>query len=213
MALNVTQDTAKYKKHLKNSLESITNSAVEATDHLVDAREKLRRHVERRAQRAEGGEDEDGNGEGKKTEAEVKAEQRAAMLEERVPGLTVESEKALREIIDYADELARQGGVLEGVVRRAAEASLRANEARRQRQRQRHQAENSDDEDAEEDVDADGDVEMMDPEVAILSPLELLKAAKEEDEAAYEARTMRSRYALRLLARVSIIYNHNGPEN
>lgn len=165
----------------------------ESNDRLYEAKERVRKLAERR---------EAPDAEQEKNETERKAEARAEELENKIDRLTTEAEKALRDLIDYGDELTQQEQIMRDVTEKATVArvptgSSRSRAMRRAAGRTRN---NSDDED-EEFQDGDGmDVERAEdaPElqVDILSPTELLKKAKEEYTAAYTSKSMRARFVI-----------------
>lgn len=130
-----------------------------------------------------------------KTEAEEDAEQRARELEDKVARLTAQSERALRDLIDYKQELAQRGNMLKTVAEEAASTSVVASANSNAARRSRRRPSVSDDEDEDADYgDVDEDMEMSGTTSQILSPTELLKNAKEKYITSYTAMTMRIRY-------------------
>jgi hypothetical protein len=181
---NITMniDLKKYEKHLNAAVKNITNFAGESNDHLYVSQERVRRM----AQRREAAQDDS-----EKTEAEEEAEHRAREMEKKVEKLTAESEKALRDLVDYKQELAQQSELLQRVSDEAAAAS-----GRRAARRERRPDQNSEDEDSGfEPTTEDVDVEMGEAEsqAAILSPTELLKKAREEYQTVYTSKSLRTR--------------------
>lgn len=192
---NITMhlDLRKYEMHLNAAVKNLTTFAGESNDHLYASQERVRRL----AQRREAAQDDS-----EKTEAEEEAEQRAREMERKVEKLTAQSEKALRDLIDYKQELAEQSELLQRVSDEAAAASTAASAATatggtRAGRRERRADQSSEEEDGnfEPPLD-DEDIEMAeaDSQVAILSPTELLKKAKEEYQTAYTSKTLRARY-------------------
>jgi hypothetical protein len=193
---NITMnlDLRKYEGHLNAAVKNITEFAGESNDRLYASKERVRRM----AQRREAAQDDS-----EKTEAEEEAEQRAREMERKVEKLTKESEKALRDLIDYKQELVQQGGLLQRVSDEAAAASTAASasaaaasSSSRAAKRERRPDQDSEDEDESFESPADHeDVEMAGTEsqVAILSPTELLKKAREEYQTAYTSKTLRAR--------------------
>lgn len=190
--ITMSLDLRKYEKHLNAAVKNITEFAGESNDHLFASQERVRRM----AQRREAGQDDS-----EKTEAEEEAEQRAREMEKRVEKLTAESEKALRDLIDYKQELAQQGELLQRVSDEAAAASTAASASaaasgRRAARRERRPDQSSDDEDGNfEPTAEDEDVEMggTESQAAILSPTELLKKARDEYQTTYTSQTLRTR--------------------
>jgi E3 SUMO-protein ligase NSE2 len=191
---NITMnlDLKKYEKHLNAAVKNITDFAGESNDHLYASQERVRRM----AQRREAAQDDS-----EKTEAEEEAEQRAREMEKRVSKLNAESEKALRDLIDYKQELAHQDELLQSVSDEAAAASTAASASaaasrNRAARRERRPDQSSEDEEGNfEPTAEDEDVEMSGTEAqaAILSPTELLKKAREEYQTAYTSKTLRAR--------------------
>jgi E3 SUMO-protein ligase NSE2 len=88
------------KKHLDAAVKNITEFAADSNDCLYQSKEKVRKMAQNRG---------DAQDDSEKTESEEAAEQRAWEMEEKVESLTAESEKALRDLTDYKQELAQQG--------------------------------------------------------------------------------------------------------
>jgi E3 SUMO-protein ligase NSE2 len=190
---NITMnlDLRKYEKHLNAAVKNITNFAGESNDHLYASQERVRRT----AQRREAAQDDS-----EKTEAEEEAEQRAREMQKRVEKLTTDSEKALRDLVDYKQELAQQGELLQRVSDEAAAASAAASASASATAVRRVMRGDQNSEDGDESFeppaeDEDEDVKMSGTEAqaAILSPTELLKKAREDYKAAYTSKTLRSR--------------------
>lgn len=179
--ITITHDYRKLEEHLNTAVSNITKLAGESIDRLYQNKDRVRKLAQTR---------EDAQDDSEKTEAEEAAEQRAREMEVKVEKLTAESEKALRDLIDYKQELAQQGELLQKVRDKAAAATGGNNTARRPRRRP------SDDlEDEDEDVEPPAENEDIEMSVAeaILSPTELLRQAKEEYRTTYTSKTMRVR--------------------
>lgn len=185
-------DLRKYEKHLNAAVKNITDFAGESNDYLYASKDR----VSRMAARREAAQDDS-----EKTEAEEEAEQRALEMEKKVEKLTAQSEKALRDLIDYKQELAQQGELLQRVSDEAAAASTAASASAaasrsRSARRERRLDQSSDDESGSFEPPAEGeDIEMggTESQAAILSPTELLKKAREEQQTAYTSKTLRAR--------------------
>lgn len=173
VALN--HDYSKYKKHLQISAGLITDAAVSSNDRLAARKDQARRQEEKRVQT--GLEDE------KKTEDEIEAGYYLQSLDKRVVDVTAKAEKALRDLIDYGDELAMQSTMMREVGERIESAPA---------PRRRGFGQDSDEEE-------DGNTSSAD--AGILSPLELLKETKAAYEANYRSKSMKLRYATSLVVK------------
>ncbi|PVH87679.1 hypothetical protein DL98DRAFT_649297 [Cadophora sp. DSE1049] len=174
-ALSNTYDYSKYRRHLDSAKAVVRNAAAESNDRLVTRQEAFPRAVERR--RKEGVADED------KPEAEVNDEVCLKRFERNNTTFTTQAEEAMRELIDYSDELAMQSAIMKDVVRGTTSAPT----PRRPAPRRRRDV-GSDDEDGEEEAESPA----ADPEQ--MSALELLRQAKEDHAAKYASQSKRSRY-------------------
>ncbi|RDL37094.1 uncharacterized protein BP5553_04527 [Venustampulla echinocandica] len=166
VALN--HDYSKYKKHLQISINLVTDAAVSSNDRLAARKEQARKQEEKRKQA--GLEDE------KKTEDEIEAAQYVQSLDKRVDDVTTMAEKALRELIDYGDELAMQGTLMREVGERIERAPA---------PRRRGLGDGADEEE---------DANTPAAEADVLSPVELLKQARDAYEANYRSKSMKLRY-------------------
>jgi hypothetical protein len=173
--LRANHDYSKYKRHLDGSIKALTNSVGDSNERLRFRKEALEKAKERRAR---AGDEEEG-----KTEAE----EACGGMESNVATLTRKAEQALRELIDYGDELAMKDTIMGDVSENVAAAPPRP--VQRQRRQGSHEDENGENEEAVE--------EYQDPEVdgSIVSAVELLKQAQEEYAAEYAAKSMRARYS------------------
>lgn len=157
----------KYKRHIQGATgalgdtvadchERVTNLEAEAKSRAAKFREK--------------------NGADTEMPSEVKErEGNNRALKKQVDRLTVDAEKALRELIDYGDELAMHDSILREVETNIAQAPAAA--ARRRRGEDENE----------------GGAPAEDPE--ILSAVELLAKAKEDYTTTYGSRSMKSRYS------------------
>jgi septal ring factor EnvC (AmiA/AmiB activator) len=185
-------DLRKYEKHLNAAVKNLTDFAGESNDYLYASQERVRRMAAKR---------EAAQDDSEKTEAEEEAEQRAREMERKVEKLTKQSEKALRDLIDYKQELAQQDELLQKVSDKAAAASIAASasaaaSSSKAARKERKLDQSSDDEDGSSEPPAeDEDTEMggTESQAAILSPTELLKKAREEYQTAYTSKTLRAR--------------------
>lgn len=123
-----------------------------------------------------------------KPEQHIEQERYTDALEGKVSDLTNRAEKALRDLIDYGDELAMQDTIMKGLVEGIAAApSSRPAVRRRQRNPRADEEEEEEEEEPEDEDDAPAANEN------ILSAVELLKKAKEEYTARYTSKSMRAR--------------------
>lgn len=176
-------DYAKYKKHLGTCVSTLINATADSNEALKIAKEDLedkrtrRRHREARQAEADEAEDEDGNAAGVgKSQEEITLEEHVEKMTEKVERLSREAEKAMRELIDYTDELRAQDQLMQGVIAKASQPTP----ARRR-----------------QGSDEDGDEDMPDAadEEEVVGPTEILKMAREDYNRAYGNRSMGNRYA------------------
>jgi hypothetical protein len=173
----VNHDYSKYKKHLDGSIKAITNSIADSNDRLRLRKEWLAKAQARR-RAAEGNED----GVDNSKEAYVRG------MENKVKSLTAAGDKALRDLIDYGDELSMKDAMMKEVSENIAAAPAPRPAARRHRRQG-----SSDDENAENEEDNEEDEE---PEVdgSVVSAVELLKKAQQEYAAEYASKSLRAKY-------------------
>ena len=142
------------------------------------------------------------DGHQEKTKEEERAEKRVQELEVVVKKLTADSEKAIRDLIDYTREIENQKPMLRDVAEAAAAASAmgmssaapsRKNGAGRPRRRPADSSASDDDATADEEMDEDVPEANTTIPVSVLSLTELLKKAKEDAAAEYNSKTMRER--------------------
>lgn len=172
-SLRLNYDDAKYKKHLAVSKKNVTNAIGESNDRLTAHKAKVRRTEERVRQQGR-----------EKTGAEIEEEQYTKSMEKKVADLTARGEKAMRDLIDYSDELAMQDSIMTEVSENIAAAPAPRPTAGMQRR--------SGSEDGEENEEINA-VEAPAADVAVLSPVELLKKAKEDYITTYTSKSMRDR--------------------
>lgn len=173
-------DYAKYKKHLGTCVSTLINATADSNEALKVAKEDLedkrskRRH--REATQAEA-EDDDGNAAGVgKSQEEITLEEHVEKMTEKVERLSREAEKAMRQLIDYTDELRAQDQLMQGVIAKASQPPP----ARRRQESDEEQDEDMPDAEADEDI---------------VGPTEILKMAREDYNRAYGNRSMGNRYA------------------
>ncbi|CZT45860.1 related to DNA repair protein MMS21 [Rhynchosporium secalis] len=176
-SLGNTYDYRKYSKHLDNAKVVIRNAAAESNDRLLQRKENFPKQVERR--RREGVADED------RSEGEAKDETVLKGFERANDKFTLEAEEAMRELIDYSDELSVQDAIMKEVAQEIASAPA----PRRAPPRRRRNA-GSDDEGQEAE---DNEPPAADPDN--MSAVELLRQAKEDRAAQYASQSKRARYA------------------
>ncbi|KAH9214112.1 zinc-finger of the MIZ type in Nse subunit-domain-containing protein [Leptodontidium sp. 2 PMI_412] len=176
-SLSNTYDYGKYTKHLQNAKDVMRNAAAESNDRLVARKEAFPRAVERR--RREGVADED------RSEGEAKDETVLKGFERTNDKFTAQAEEAMRELIDYGDELSMQDTMMKQVIREIAAAPV----PQRAAPRRRRDA-GSDDEGQEEE-----EIEPPAADPDNMSAVELLRQAKEDRAAKYASQSKRSRYA------------------
>jgi urease gamma subunit len=171
--LRLNYDDAKYKKHISASKKNITSAVGESNDRLTAHRDKVRRTEARISKK-----------EREKTEAEMEEEQYTKTMDKKVLDLTAKGEKAMRDLIDYSEELAMQESIMTGVSESIAAAPAPCPAPGRRTRSGSHGGE------GDEEV-AAGEAPVAD--AAILSPVELLKKGKEDYTTAYTSRSMRDR--------------------
>lgn len=181
--LAVRQDTAKYKSHLKKAIHNVTYSAVEPADRVHARQKRIKQQAEKRRQ--------PGREHEEKTDAEMHEEEYAEDFEKKVDQLTTKAEKALRELIDFSDELALHDQILKDVNEQIpAPVVPPSAEVRRLRRRARDE-DDTEAEVEEDDHEQEDDAPEADPE--ILSALEIFRKLKEQHETSYAAKTMRAK--------------------
>lgn len=172
--LRINYDHTKYKKHLESSKKTITLAAGEINDRLPSRQEKVKRIKEKiRAQNREA------------TTDEAEIIQYAKTFEKHVNDTTAKAEQAMRELIDFSNELAMQDSILKGVADKIAAAPAPHGRQRR-RPRPREDEESGEDNGEEEIEDEASDV-------PIVSALEIMKKAREDLQASWTSKSMRER--------------------
>ena len=169
--LRVSYDDAAYKKHIEASKKNITSAIGEINDRLTARRAKVRKTEEKARQQ-----------ERDKTEAEIEDEKYTQTMNKKVTDLTTKGEKAMRDLIDYSDELAMQDSIMAEVSENICAAPAHQPAVGRPR---RGDDENGGEENLVEEAPA--------ADAAVLSPVELLKKAKENYTALYTAKSMTER--------------------
>lgn len=106
-------------------------------------------------------------------------------MESKVDSLTADAEKAMRDLIDYQEELAQQTISFREITENLASAPAPAQRNRRRR---------ADIESDNEDADYEEPVEAEMP-ASILSPTELMRSAQQLHTTSWKAKSMRARYA------------------
>ena len=179
--LRVNQDTSKYKKHIAAAIKVLTDAAFVSNDRLSSRKAEVAKLADKRRNQ--------GIDESEKSKEDIEAEQYADNLEKKVTAITSKAEKALRELIDYGDELSMQDTILKEVVDNIPSPPANPISFGRPR-RSRGEKHGEEDEEGEVDVEAPS----TDPE--ILSALELLQKAKEAYAINYASKSMRQRYLI-----------------
>jgi hypothetical protein len=189
-----------YDKHLQKSLQNLTSCTGDINDVLYGAKERVRRLAEKRERQDEDAE---------KGEDEEAAEIRALELERRVERLTRESERAVRELVDWRRELQKEGDVLKQVGDEAATNAMKAAAAATQASQRpaapaRRRRAVSDDEDLDDTN--NGDASFIPDDTVMsgvsgaadantLSPLEILLREKAAYIEKYASMSLAQKYA------------------
>ncbi|KAE9380231.1 hypothetical protein N431DRAFT_539897 [Stipitochalara longipes BDJ] len=175
--IRVKHDHEKYRKHLKSAIDVVTNAAADNNERLAVHKDTVQRWAEQRKN--------NNIPDDEKPEHHIEREKYTNGMEKQVSELTTRAEKALRDLIDYGDELVMQDSIMKEVSENLAAASVGRPAARRtQRDSRSH-----DDEEGPQDENAPAANEN------ILSAVELLKEAKDEHVRKYTSKSMRERYA------------------
>jgi len=177
--LRLNHDYSKYQKHLTGAMKAITTAAADNHERLAVHKTQVQKYAEHRQSKD--------IPDDQKPENHIEKEQYTDALEGKVLDLTTKAEKALRDLIDYSDELAMQDTVMKGVSEEIAAAPA-AQPAVRRRQREPRA---NDEEGEEEEPEDENNAPAADEN--ILSAVELLKKAKEEHIARYTSKSMRDR--------------------
>lgn len=165
-------DYSKYKKHVETALNFLKGSAADINERLSERQDLVRRAEEKRR--------EAGQSDEPKTEEDTEREAYARHMEKRVGDLTTRAEKALRDLIDYSDELAMHDSIMKDVSQNTA----RALEQSRQRSHQNRENYNEEE---------NGSRNTFAENVEVPSAVELLKTAKHDYATNYSSKTMRER--------------------
>ena len=167
--VRLLHDFSKYKRHIDSSMKVITNVAAEGNDRLNLRKSRVEQNAAKRSN--QGIEREE------KTEKEEEAELMATQLEKKVEDLTTLAEKALRDLIDYRDELAMH----DTIMREVSESVAADPAAHLSGRGQNDRADEGEDDSAASNP-------------SILSAVELLKKSKEDYAATYASKSMLDRY-------------------
>jgi hypothetical protein len=168
--LHVESGTQKYKKHISGALHALQNATADCHERVYVRKEQLEKLSKRK--------DQDEGLARKYTEREKQSN----TLKRQVETITLEAENAVRDLVDYEDELAMQDTIMKDIIKDIREAPTVQPARRPRRVRLDDEASEEDEEEAPTD----------DPN--ILSPVELLKKAKEEYASQWGERSMKSRY-------------------
>lgn len=169
--LRTQQNLAKYEKHLKGSIQAVSDSAAACQERLSARKEHLEQQAARRKRH--------GIADDEKPQEHVEVEKYYKILANKVKGVVRESDKAVRELIDLVDEAKMQDGILREVEENIPVASAIRPAGRRR---------GEDDEEENEEPEAPAE----DPE--ILSAVELVKKAKADYNAKYRGKSLLQRY-------------------
>ncbi len=170
--IRVNHDNEKYKKHLKGAIDAVKLAAADNNERLA-----MRKGIDQRRAEQRKTHNIPGN---ERPEIHIEDEGYTNGMEKQVSDLTARAEKALRDLIDYGDELVMQDSMLKEVSENLAAAPRLA--PRRQRGSGSH---DEDEEPQDENAPATDE--------NILSAVELLKEAKEEYVRKYTSKSMRER--------------------
>lgn len=165
--LRTEHNTAKYQKHLKVALALVPDAAASNNERLTARRQEVQNRKEKRQKNDVDDEN--------IPQEHIDAEKYLKVFTNKVEDLTSRSEKALRELIDLADEATMQDNILTEV-----EQNIPAPVAQPARRRR-------EDDDQEEEEEAPA------ADVEILSAVELLKERKEAYAANYRSKSMKQR--------------------
>jgi hypothetical protein len=108
-ALSLDHDYSKYKKHLKTTIAAVTTSTADLNERLTTRKDELKRANEKRKNREQAGSSQG------LTEEETAARTYFNGLNKQVASLTDKADLALRDLIDYGDELAMKVTILKDV--------------------------------------------------------------------------------------------------
>jgi hypothetical protein len=173
--IRTNHDSSKYKKHLKGAIDSITTATADNNERLAAHKTQVQRHAEQRRNNHIPDDE--------KPERHIEEEVYTSGLERQVSDLTTKAEKALRDLIDYGNELAMQDSIMKEVSENLAAAPVAQPAARRRRRGS----------DAEEDEEEPQNENAPAADENIPSAVELLKEAKEEHTRKYTSKSMRDR--------------------
>ncbi|TVY84540.1 E3 SUMO-protein ligase nse2 [Lachnellula suecica] len=185
--LRLNHDYTKYKKHVESAIKALKSSAVSINDQLADRKDLVQRGKETMEKLREAGRDDED-----KAADQKEKEEYARHMAKKVGNLTTKAEEALRELIDYGDELAMQQSIITEVSETIANAPVPEPRAAKKRKRRSTQdegeEENEDNEENASQDDAPAD------DIEILSAVELWEKSKQDYATQYASKTMRERY-------------------
>ena len=187
--LRLNHNYQKYKLHLQTSKVNLTATTADAFDRLTLRKEKAEKETNKRRK----------TGEHEKSEEEIKAIEAMKALESQVLDVREKAEKAMRQLIDYEDELAMNDRVMKDVI-----ANIPPTPAPERviQPRARIEREGSDEENVDEPED---EVIYKIPDVAGVSTLDLLEERRREYTNTYTSKSMKQRYCAFLRYALHII--------
>ncbi|EKD15282.1 uncharacterized protein L3040_001649 [Drepanopeziza brunnea f. sp. 'multigermtubi'] len=172
---------AKYKSHIVGAIKVLTNATADVNDRYAVRKRALEINKGKRQR--------DGVPDENRTEDEKSNAMWTKQLGKKAPEETERAEAAVRELIDYGDELAMQEGIVKDVSMKIASAAVpRPVASRIPRPPVGGHDENEDEEDEPE-------REIRAEEVENVSAVELLRKAKEDYANNYNSKSKTSRYA------------------
>jgi E3 SUMO-protein ligase NSE2 len=167
--------SSKYQKHLKCAIDAITTATADNNERLATHKAQVQRDTEKRRN--------NNIPDDEKPERHIQEEAYTNGLERQVSDLTRKAEKALRDLIDYGDELVMKDSIMKEVSENLAAAPVARHGAGRRRRGSEAQG------DEEEAYDENAPA----ADENILSAVELLKEAKEEYTRKYTSKSMMDR--------------------
>lgn len=176
--LGINHNYNKYQKHITESKKLLPVVVGDCNERLHIRRVKLSKAADKRQRQ--------GRGDDEKTEVEITDETFANGYEKKVADVTSNAEKAMRDLIDYGDELAMQEALMKEVSESVAAAPAPAPTPVR-RPRQRRPRNDDSDEDTEEEAEPPAEP------VEVLSATDLLKKAREDYTTTYTSKSMLER--------------------
>lgn len=197
--LRVNYDYSKYQKHINESKKLIPSVIGDANDRLRMRRDKIAKAAERRRRQEKGDED--------KTDQDKEDETIEAGLTRRVESATEQAEKAMRDLIDYGDELAMQDTLLQDVA-----STIAAVPPPPERRPRGNRVRNDDSDDDAEEPEEEEDLEPQ-TDVEILSASELLQTARDEYTSGYTSKSMLLRQVKSMWCYYQVLIQHRYETN